>query len=273
MVREIHHYCSTSVFLSLIKDKEVWLTSLSQSNDLLEGTWMLRHWLEKFDQRDAKQRLKRRGAQIAVERVLRHNVSLGVCFSEESDLLSQWRGYAQDGSGFSVTFDRAKLESFVARYEGGSPLVLSKIAYGYKDPERTNEVLKLLNGAFGADAEKYQEGKEGFGTISLNLTPDKHRQQKEAGESLFTVKNDAFAEEKEWRLFAFDSLESIKAVEFRESRSALSPFLRVKIPVDVICGVTIGPTNRTPISMVEAALKAHEINGWVKPSKASYRNS
>lgn len=273
MVRDVHHYCSPSVFLSLIKNKELWLTSLSQSNDLLEGTWMLRHWLEKFNSSDPKQRLRRRGAQLSVESILHHNVALGVCFSEESDLLSQWRGYAQDGSGFSVTFDKAKLQRFAADFDGGTPLALSKIAYGYKDLERTNDVVRLLHGAFGADADKYQEGKDGFGSMSLEFTPEKHRQQREAARSLFSVKNEAFAEEKEWRLFVFDSIDSIKSVEFRESRNVLSPFIRVRIPTDVVLGVTLGPTNRTPISMVEAALKVHNIDGWVARSNASYRNS
>ena len=73
---------------------------------------MLDHWLEKFDRRDAKQRLMRTGAKAAVGVVLRYNVALGTCFSEERDLLSQWRGYANDGAGFSVTFDKEKLDRY-----------------------------------------------------------------------------------------------------------------------------------------------------------------
>lgn len=271
MIDEIHHYCSPSVFLSLIKNQELWLTSLSQSNDQLEGTWVLRHWLDKFDNNDAKQRLKKIGARLVVEMVMRDYVILGTCFSEDRDLLSQWRGYALDGSGFSVTFDKEKLVQLANGLEEGPPLTLSKISYGYQDHAEINAVVKELHDAFSSDADLYEE-QDGFGHVLLNFTPDKRLRQKEATRNLFTVKNGAFREEKEWRLFFFDSINEIRGAEFRESRNVLSPFVRLKIPADALLGVTLGPTNRTPISMVEAALKTYQIEGWVRCSNASYRN-
>ena len=33
-----------------------------------------------------------------------------VCFSESRDQLSQWRGYAQDGNGMAIGFDKGILE-------------------------------------------------------------------------------------------------------------------------------------------------------------------
>lgn len=272
MIDEIHHYCSPSVFLSLIKNKELWLTSLSQSNDKLEGTWMLHHWLERF-RADPSKRLLRRGAQFAIERVLRENVALGVCFSEDRDLLSQWRGYAQDGAGFSVTFDSEKLQRLARDSGGGSPLALAKISYGYQDVVEVNEIARKLFSAFGEDAEKYHEGPDGYGTMSLSFTPEKRQQQKEVVRNLFTVKNGAFKEEREWRLFFYGSIDEIDNVEFRESRNILSPFVRLKVPANAIVGVTLGPTNRTSQTMVEAVLKTYEIKSWVRVSNASYRNN
>lgn len=35
---------------------------------------------------------------------------LGFCMSEQPDILSQWRGYADDGKGFSVGFSKAYLD-------------------------------------------------------------------------------------------------------------------------------------------------------------------
>lgn len=270
MIDEVHHYCSPPVFLSLIRNKELWLTSLTLSNDHSEGTWMLNNWLEKFSHRIVKERLQRSGAKIAVEDVLRQNVALGTCFSEERDLLSQWRGYAQDGAGFSVSFDKQKLEQFARDFEGVSLLNFKKISYGNQDWEEVNDVIKALHGAFGEDAAKYEEG-NGIGTMSLSFTPEKHQRQKEIAGDLFAIKNGAFKEEKEWRLFLFDSIDNIKNIEFRESRGLLSPFVRIKVPPDSIVGVTVGPTNPTPVSMVEAMLKKNEVEGPVSRSHASYR--
>lgn len=233
---------------------------------------MLRHWLDKFDSRDTKKRLKRKGAMLVVEGVLRHNVALGTCFSEERDLLSQWRGYAQDGAGFSVTFDTEKLQRAAESYKNVSPLTLSKVYYGSRDIVETNDIVKKLYDAFSSDAEQYDEGQDGIGRMSLNLTPEKHQLQKEAARSLFTVKNGAFKEEKEWRLFFYDSISEIRNVEFRESRNILSPFVRLKLSAATIRGVTLGPTNPTSRQMVEAALETYQISAWVRSSNASYRN-
>jgi hypothetical protein len=272
MSRDIHHYCSPSVFLSLMKNKELWLTSLTLSNDHAEGTWMLDHWLDTFNLNDPKQRLQRRGAYYAVTGVLNHNVALGTCFSEERDLLSQWRGYAQDGAGFSVTFERSGLESVARNFLGGAKLLLSKIAYGYQDNEEVINVVKQLSNAFSEDAAQYQEKGNGLGSMALKFTPEKHVCQRLAARQLFTIKNGAFKEEKEWRLFLFCPMSDLESIEFRESHNLLSPFVRFKIPESTILGVTLGPTNPTPESVVEAALKQNGINAWVRWSNASYRN-
>lgn len=272
MIDHVHHYCSPSVFLSLIKNKELWLTSLAHSNDREEGTWMLDHWLDKFDRDDAKQRHLRTGAKLTVGVVLRQYVALGTCFSEERDLLSQWRGYAHDGAGFSVTFDKGKLDRLCSDFEGGSTLKLSKVSYGYQDHEQVTAIVKSLHQAFGNDAAKYVEATNGYGHMSLSFTPEKTQLQKNAARDLFTVKNGAFKEEREWRLFLFSSLSDITNIEFRESADLISPFVRLKIPPDVIVGVTLGPSNRTPSPMIEAALDANGIESWLKVSSASYRN-
>jgi hypothetical protein len=274
MVEIVYHYCSPSVFLSLIKHKQLWLTSLSQSNDHLEGTWMLRHWLNLFmHSKDAKKRLERRGAQIAVETVLSHNVAIGTCFSEDGDLLSQWRGYAVDGTGFSVGFDKEGLEKIASLPERSPYLSMAKVSYGYQDIKQVNDVVRILHAAFGDDAKKYQEGSNGIGSMSLEFTPEKHEAQKAAARSLFKVKNGAFAEEKEWRLFTFESVKKVEGVEFRESRGILSPFIKIDIPVDLIRCVWLGPTNKTSQPIIEEALKVSDIDCPVYTSHASYRGS
>ncbi|MCK4713228.1 MAG: DUF2971 domain-containing protein [Marinosulfonomonas sp.] len=219
----------------------------------------------------AQKPFAKRGAKIVVEMVLSNHTALGTCFSEGCDLRSQWRGYAQDGAGFSVSFDKEKLEDLSRGFEDGSSLQLSKIAYGHQNLDDVNAVIRLLHQAFGEDATKYQEGTDGIGEIALDFTPEKHQQQREAACALFTVKNRAFREEKEWRLFLFNSPSNIANVEFRENRNLLSPFVRLPIPADAIVGVTLGPTNPTPEPMVEAALEAHGINCHVSRSNASYR--
>lgn len=108
--------------------------------------------------------------------------------------------------------------------------------------------------------------------MSLSLTPEKTQRQKNAASDLFTVKNGAFKEELEWRLFLFGSRYEMKNIEFRESANLISPFIRLPIPADIIVGVTLGPTNPTPMDLIETLLEKNGLESWVKRSRASYRN-
>jgi hypothetical protein len=251
-----------------MKSRELWLTSLTQSNDSQEGLWMLNYWLEKFDRRVPEKRLLRNAAKVLFEGTLHQNTALGVCFSEERDLLSQWRGYASDGGGFSVSFDFQKLSEQV----DGSQIELKKIAYGNQDYDEVNNVIKELADAYLEDAKGYQESSDGIGHLSLNNAGQKMEKYRKAARLLFSIKNGAFSEEKEWRLFAFDELNKMSGVQYRVSGNTISPYMLLKLPREAIAGVTLGPTNPTPESVIEDSLKHFGIKGFVHRSLASYRS-
>ena len=274
MVDTLTHYCGSNVFLSFIQKKELWLTSLKQSNDAKEGTWMSSHWLNLPPNSTTQDRKLKRGLAACLDMALGENEMLGVCFSEEPDLLSQWRGYSNDGAGFSITFDRAILEKIPRNADLSVPLTFSKIFYGYENTAEINAVVKQLADAFMGDAKKYEEGDD-YGSLSIDFGPkgEKHSIFASAAKSLFTVKNGAFKEEKEWRLFAFEKLSKIMGIKYRVSKEALSPYLPLSIPIDAIVGVTLGPTNSTPENVVKAVIIQNGLDRvWVRTSNASYRN-
>lgn len=273
MTEELTYYCSENVFLSFMASKQLWLTSLSQSNDSAEGRWMRDYWLDLFlRERSPATSLARRGAALCMDIASQDRLALGVCFSEERDLLSQWRGYAADGAGFSLTFSRAALETVVKDHPA-SKLQLTKIAYGDQDHDEINAIVRVLHDAFGEDARLYKEF-NGTGDIKLDFGPngEKHAKYEEAARSLFTVKNGAFREEKEWRLFTYGNLSSIDGVKLRGTGKAISPYIPLTIPAEAVIQVTLGPTNKTPRHVLEFALKH---NGFSKVasrvSKASYQ--
>ncbi|MFV1878164.1 DUF2971 domain-containing protein [Nioella sp.] len=114
-------------------------------------------------------------------------LALGVCFSEERDLLSQWRGYAADGAGFSISFYREALEH-IAKGHPESKLELTKIAYGDQDQDEINAIVRVLHDAFGEDAKLYSES-NGTGNLALDFGPngEKHSKYERAARSLFKV--------------------------------------------------------------------------------------
>lgn len=269
MTEELTYYCNENVFLSFLENKQLWLTSLSQSNDAAEGHWMRNYWLDLFRQ---EQRLQRRGAALCMDAASHNSLALGVCFSEERDLLSQWRGYTADGAGFSITFFKEALEAVAKKY-AASKLQLTKIAYGCQDIEEINSIVRMLHDAFGEDARLYNEF-NGTGSIALDFGPngEKHAKYENAAKSLFTVKNGAFSEEKEWRLFTYGNLSSISGVKLRGTGNAISPYIPITIPAEAVSQVTLGPTNRTPRHVLEFALKHNGLSSVsIKTSKASYQ--
>jgi hypothetical protein len=198
--------------------------------------------------------------------------ALGVCFSEERDLLSQWRGYAADGAGFAITFYREALER-VAKDHPESKLELTKIAYGEQDFDKINAIVRVLHEAFGEDAKLYSES-NGTGNIALDFGPngEKHLKYEEAARSLFTAKNGAFREEKEWRLFTYGNLSSIGGVKLRGTGKAISPYIPITIPEEAVSQVTLGPTNQTPRHVLEFALKHNGLSEVsIRASHASYQ--
>lgn len=199
-----------------------------------------------------------------------HYEALGICFSEEDDLLSQWRGYAADGSGFSVSFDIHELERLTTQHETRPQLVLTKIAYGDQDYERINDVAAILREAFSEDADKFVEEGNGRMHANLEFTKEKHELWRQAVCKLFSVKNGAFREEKEWRLYAVQPLRGFHNLDYRLSGNLISPYAKIKFPLEAIERVTLGPTNPTPIKIVETFLEANGVKTCVSSSAASY---
>ena len=79
----------------MLESRAIWLSSLSLSNDSMEGklvadiiSEMARNdGLNAFDQQQLRDHLARFDQFFD---------GFGFCLSEEGDLLSQWRGYADD---------------------------------------------------------------------------------------------------------------------------------------------------------------------------------
>ncbi|MCB5409443.1 DUF2971 domain-containing protein [Pseudogemmobacter faecipullorum] len=267
-VDQLFHYCSPSTFWSIIKYRQLWLTSLTQSNDTAEGKWILQRWLDAFDSNNECKRVQRNGAFHSVDMTLHEVVALGACFSEAGDQLSQWRGYAADGAGFAIGFDHSELEAVVTKHAQPS-VSLSKIIYGWDDHERRSDLFKSLHGAFSPDFTRYSQS-GGYGSMSIDNSAEARDAKLSAAGKLFSFKNPAFSEEKEWRLLIVGYLSQLEKVDYRESSGVISPFLKMDFSTDSIRTVRLGPTNRTPERVVEAFLEHSNITANVLKSSASY---
>lgn len=100
----LYYYCSATSFMSIVKNKTLRFCDLYHMNDLSE----LRHGKIIYDQiienskelsDDTKSKI-----DIILKEFINRCVLLSMSFSLKKDLLSQWRGYADDAKGFCIGF-------------------------------------------------------------------------------------------------------------------------------------------------------------------------
>ena len=164
-----------------------------------------------------------------------------VCFSGSKDKLSQWRGYAQDGKGISIGFDKELLEEL-------NQISEFHIAFGKVIYDNPQEYVQRII----ADNIKKLEYK-GVGHVALELS-ENYRMQ------FPFVKNPGFKEENEWRAvvcslighYNIPSSDNIlfSKVKYRTSNSKLIPYIEMnfeKVKQSIIKEIFIGPKSEVEV--------------------------
>lgn len=266
---ELHYYCSGRTFLSLLQHKKLWLTDLSLSNDSMEGQWAVDRYLCKF-KRTPEDQLRKRGAKLALEFAFLGKEALGMCFSSKGDLLSQWRGYADNGTGLCVSFDRKALEGLAeaeARAKSLDCFGLYPVCY---DSIETMNLPAEIYSAFEDRIESYSENSIESGSLSWSQNAFSILEETRVVSKMFQVKNPAFSEEKEWRLLLVDKAGSIPGASYRESGGVISPKLEIDLHISKITGVRLGPRSPNNTGDITGVLRHHGSKVHASRSRASY---
>jgi len=297
---KLYHYCSNESFVEIVKSRSIWLSLLTLSNDYMEGKWIrevFRHVCEDLDV-----------SKLNIEQLLEQLDSsinfwggLGFCMSTKPDVLSQWRSYADDGSGVSVGFPKDYLmhikeqlwndpEDKTQKDSVSTPIGLSKVTYNLDDQKKKiRPVVEYIMDCVDRGA---------FSSGPTLLAGEETKEEKEKREKalkdlikafgvffilLYSLKNPAFEEEAESRLVAWlpqasvdgEHLNDMKNLEIRARGNHIVPYLELKLleaDHSAIDEVWLGPRNTTPEKFVEAFLEKH---GFPKVkvcrSSASYR--
>lgn len=108
----VYHYCSLETFFNIISNSTIRMSNISKSNDSEELTYILskyRYWLSQWlnpynDRLADAYKLRDNFVDNAFDyRLNELSTTFYIsCFSEKNDLLSQWRGYANDACGVSI---------------------------------------------------------------------------------------------------------------------------------------------------------------------------
>lgn len=226
----LYHYASMEKGTSILKHKNIRLSDITKSNDVKEMSIffpdLFDEMLKNYDEHNGfsyKFEYKGKGNRQAfglfvnelkkkIEKEFEDGsiATFALCLSEEGDLLSQWRGYADDGKGICLGLNVEEILKFVG-ISSVSGFSLEKVEYLSKEQidewvkNVANQMLGIVEIILGAIEEgniQYCSAKEFdediFNTIYYNILS-------EVEESI-KFKTEGFKEEKEWRFFIKNSL-------------------------------------------------------------------
>jgi len=182
-------------------------------------------------------------------------------FSEDGDLLSQWRGYCPPGQGLSLGFpvemlrERAAAQSFEF-----APCI-------YDPSEQRAMAVDMIEKRLDRQGDEDPTEADGLG-LAFALH-----------ELAARLKHPAFSEEKEWRLVSKPHVVAIPGLEFREGRSFIVPYRQFALAASAdrlvtLGDITIGPTPHPRLaqqSVLAIIRKQFITTGPVRISKAPYR--
>lgn len=292
--RVLFHYSPVSAFHSIISGQNLRLSLLDVSNDYMEGRWIHEVLRDVFQSNPVTARytdvlLKR--AELAIS----FPVVAAFCLSEEADQLGQWRGYADDGRGFSIGFHKTYFEilGHKNRDEKSEGFAVQKVHYSRPaqdlelEPILKNILLCIQGGALAAphaDLLAAASDEDYEATVAKTTVANKNLSSCMASLMFFGFwfKNPAFTEEKEWRImryvFGNESVErkaSLGLLSYHAARDRLVPYVDLglqELKSQAIASVTIGPKNRTPIEYVSSMMCRYGFNDVkILKSTASYR--
>lgn len=282
----LYHYCSNAALLSIAQHKQIWLSELSLSNDTTEG-----RWLRQVFQDCCAERKVPRGQQdtllAELDLVIELCSAAGFCMSEEGDLLSQWRAYADNGGGVAIGLDESFLYALghvASEQHDQSALGLKQVEY---DEERQK---KSINDNLDDILKLVDQGALSFPELMIGISQEEIKRRRNLRQELgmqflmylpdlFAFKNPAFREEREWRmishLFKTALSKGLQNMLFRAKDDRVVPYLTIDLAAladPAIKEVIIGPRNITPTPVIERMLRAL---GWenvsVRRSTATYR--
>lgn len=196
---------------------------------------------------------------------------LGFCLSEEPDLLSQWRGYAADGTGFSIGFKRQYLEQLgvESRIGNQSGFTLNRAVYSQEEHDQTvapayQDVKRLVeSGAFKPQGRKGLLDSRSDEQIAQD-NKSIHAATQSASlaiiglfANLYLLKSIAFREEREWRLLSLLVNSGDDNCLYRCTGTQVIPYRSYSllgIERQPIAEVLVGPKNPTPPAVVQGFL-------------------
>ena len=271
----LYHYTTQKGLLGIITDKEIWATHTQYLNDVRE----FRHAIDLIQEELANMRLEVRYQQhidwiCEMQEALtpKHLESINVCvcsFSEDGDVLSQWRAYSGGPSGFSIGFSGMFLKAIATHLNCWLVPIL------YNEDRQRQLVRTLLDDVLTENLRRPSKFKE-----------QNHIVGEPVGGNLLAylnryapiLKHKSFSEEREWRIITRPLFCQHERFGYRVGPSMLVPYFRIPLSSQeqpfAIEQIIVGPTPNPVQSRnsVRSLLIRNDLETAVHNSQVPYRN-
>lgn len=233
------HYTSQSGLMGIVSSETIWATNIKFLNDEQEfqhAIDLIRALIPKSkitpEHRDHavySEFIKQLGEELSsLDKYVAESIYT-FSFSQETDLLSQWRGYCQENNGFCLLFNiEETFEHVKKKYENAHLMECV-----YENDAKEKQIKDLLNKYWSqflaASSKKEKEKKIAQLAVEIMLLA-----------SYF--KHPSFSEEKEKRIVVVLHFAPHSSLQFRKGRFSLIPYISLPAPRLCIKSVCIGPT-------------------------------
>ncbi len=206
--------------------------------------------------------------------------ALGFCLSAEDDLLSQWRGYADNASGVAIGFSKEYLKQFSAGID-----LCWKSTYGQfvqveynltRQKEFIRPIFEVMKNIASKDPLKLFSDSDVFAgehNNRLDAYNELQNQMRELLPKIFLLKDEGFSEEREWRVIVqLDAKDmAYYGCNYRVINDKIIPYKDFSLDCSEIQEVVLGPRNINSGLGVQRFLESNDIWGVkVKKSKIPY---
>jgi len=252
----VYHYTSNDVLLKILEHKALRLSAKHHLNDTLEGDQFFALLKTHPSVPDSLRIDSLRDALDPFEFFV-------TCFSSLGDRLSQWRGYAANGTGVSIGF---KSKAILNVIKGSQEALLYPVAYADEVGKLPSDRINTINAMLTSTGSPRPNAIQAF------------------AKERWAIKPSGFEEEHETRLVLTIDSRSGKlhpiTPGFRigylatgsEVREYCEFLLSSTVEADVIESITLGPNNRTNEDALQRALLHFGLsNVVIKRSQLSYR--
>lgn len=300
----VYHYCSMDVFHKIISNKSIRLSDITKSNDSMEILWITKFieevFYEEFSKEIEKTKYFKDGFPEKVFRELVEHYSndffdekqriysyFVCCFSENGDLLSQWRGYADDGNGVSIGFNTETLKA-IGMPKKGDLISSNVFELNRMNYSELSQKASIRKAAISLIKELKIISKKSITNLKQESMKAYNKCFLELFKMSIFMKNPFFKEEKEWRMCHWSNTNSsddtsnikldngfaLSNIDYHFRRNDMVPHIDLLFDgykKSLIDKIIIGPKSCVRKNDIESFLIKNRINCSVEKTKGTYR--